>query len=158
GASSAPAAIALRLVEHLRARAVDRLVAVLEDLHEADPESLALLPDVVAGSREHAVLFLLTVRPEGAYERLRGALPSSTYDEIRLDTLASDEAGRLVDAVAGDAMSDDSRQMIIARALGNPARLVSGTYLEPALRAERERAHHARQDDTERRRATILFA
>src|SRR6185369_14601299 len=32
-ASAAPAAIALRLVEHLRARAVDRLVAVLEDLH-----------------------------------------------------------------------------------------------------------------------------
>ena len=159
GASAAPAAVAHRLVERLRARAVDHLVVVLEDLHEADPDSLALLPDVVTRLREHAVLFLLTVRPEGPYERLRGALPPSSHDEIRLGPLASDEAGRLVDAVAVDAMSDDSRQMIIARALGNPARLVSGTYLEPALRTERERTRPARrQDDTERRRATILFA
>ncbi len=161
GASATASAIADRVGERLRGRSADRLVVVLEDLHDADPDSLDRLPGVVAGAREQAVLFLLTLRPEpaGPIERLRRALAPSACDEIRLGSLTSDESGRLIDAVAGEAMSDDSRQMILARAGGHPTRLISGTFLEPALRAERERERHARRsEETERRRATILFA
>lgn len=159
-AGAEPEALAQRLVAGVR-RLAERLplVVVLEDLHRADPSSLALLPDIVAQVRSEAVLFLATLRPASgdACAELRGALGAD--EEIVLGPLSGDESALLIDAVGGE-MSDDGRELVLAYARGHPTRLINGTFLEPALRAERERAgrHERRSDDTERRRATILFA
>ncbi len=156
-------AIAEQLVARLQRRAADRpLVVVLEDLHEADQRSLELLPGVVAGLRAQRVLFVLTQRaqPAEALAQLRRALDGGACTEVEIGPLAAEESGRLVEAVAGEAIAEDARQLILAYAAGHPTRLINGTFLEPALRAERERAgqHERRSDDAERRRATILFA
>jgi tetratricopeptide (TPR) repeat protein len=135
---------------------------VLEDLHRADRASLEELPAIVARLSHAAVLFLFTLRPEpaGVLDDLRRRLgESSRFDEVRLGPLTPEESMRLVDAVAGEGLSADARELVLARAAGHPARLILATFLEPALRAEREhRQRKQRSSQAERRRATILFA
>ena len=76
-----------------------------------------------------------------------------------LAPLSPDESRLLIDAVAATPLTEESRGLVLAYGDGNPGRLVRGVFLEPALRAERERAASGRRaGDTERRRATILFA
>lgn len=163
GEAAAGADVGERLMAALRRLAAERpLVVVLEDLQRADPASIDLLPTVVARLDDEAILFIVTARPEPAAgaAQLRRALARSPLVEVPLAPLSDAESRAVVDAIADAAMSEESRQMVLARAGGHPARLVTGTFLEPALRAERERASTVRQrsDEAERRRATILFA
>ncbi|HEY2389447.1 MAG TPA: adenylate/guanylate cyclase domain-containing protein [Candidatus Binatia bacterium] len=156
GRSDEPApALAERLVALLRRAAAARPHAVvIEDLDAVDATSRRLLPTVIAGARDQPVLFLLSARGRDA-----AALDPTGLDEIRLEALPAEEAARLVEGVAGGELDAEARALVLDYGRGNPSRLVSGTFLEPALRAERERAQHERRTgETERRRATILFA
>lgn len=156
--------IANRAIAALEHRSAVRPVAVLlDDMHRADPASLAWLPHLAARLAERPVLFVIAVRPnvDDAPDALQHTLAPMLVDEIRLEPLSSDESGRLIDAVAGadQQLNETSRELVLAYGEGNPGRLVRGVFFEPALRAERERETTGRRTgDTERRRATILFA
>jgi len=155
-------ALAERIVEAVeRQVAVRPLVLVVDDVHRADPPSLARLPMIAARLAERPVLWVLASRREPAdtLATLRDALDPATTDEMQLAPLSPDESHALIDAVAGAPLSEDSRQLILAHGDGHPLHLIRGVFLEPALRAERERAGEGhRAGETERRRATILFA
>ncbi len=154
-------AAAACIAEGLRCHALDRPWAVvLEDLDRADPVSLALLPGVVARLRTQPVLFLLTTRsPHDVVAALGDVVDDGSLEQVELAPLSAEESRQLLDAVAGGALGDDSRALVLAYAGGHPMRLVSGVFLEPALRAERDRAgQEQRSTEAERRRATILFA
>jgi class 3 adenylate cyclase/tetratricopeptide (TPR) repeat protein len=77
--------------------------------------------------------------------------------EIELEALSPEAAARFVDAVSGGTLDAAARALVLQHGAGNPGRLLLGTFLEPALRAEREQ-RAARSEDAERKRATILFA
>ncbi|MEO6026632.1 MAG: AAA family ATPase, partial [Candidatus Binatia bacterium] len=169
GASDAAAA-AERTIEHIAGRvitalerrsAVQPIVVLLDDVHRADPASLAWLPHLADRLAERPVLFVIAVRPDAddAPDALQHTLAPMLIDQIVLAPLSLDESRRLIDAVADEPLSEDARELVLAYGEGNPGRLVRGVFFEPALRAERERAVIGRRaGDTERRRATILFA
>lgn len=154
--------IAARIVEVLAARSAERPIAVLlDDVHRADPASLALLPHLADRLAHRPVLFVVAIRPEAddAPDALRHTLAPMLVDTIRLEPLADEESRRLIDAAAGEPLSEESRALVLAYAQGRPGRIIRGVFFEPALRAEHERATTGRRaGDTERRRATILFA
>ncbi len=162
GTSASPEGIADRAAGELRRQSATRpIVVVLEDLHRTDATSRALLPQLIARLRDAPVLFVCTLRPGhgDALDHLRAGIDPASIDEIELGALSLDESTRLIDAVAAGVLDDEGRALVLAHAGGHPARLVSGIFLEPALRAERGRAGSERRSgETERRRATILFA
>ncbi len=153
--------IANRVIAALERRSAQRPIAVLlDDVHRADPASLAWLPHLADRLAERPILFVIAVRPDDdAPDALQHTLAPMLVDSIQLAPLAPDESRRLIDAVAVETLSDQSHELVLAYGEGNPGRLVRGVFFEPALRAERERAVIGRRaGDTERRRATILFA
>ncbi len=160
--------LAARVDAALERRSAERPVAVLlDDVHRADPASLALLPQIASRVADRPVLFVIAARPEPAARTEPGDAPAAlqrtlaafTVDEIRLAPLRPEESGQLIDAVAAEPLSAESRALVLTYGDGTPGRLVRGVFFEPALRAERERAESGRRTgDTERRRATILFA
>ncbi len=157
--------VAAALRRHLEASARPTVVAV-EDLQRADPASLAALAELLDLTATRPLLILGTARPGfgAAVEALRArvrALPDGAGEEISLDPLDADAVRRLLAALTSEnPLSEDARRLIEARAAGNPARLVLGIHLAPALATERDRAATGseRSSDAERRRATILFA
>ncbi len=135
------------------------LVVVLEDLHLADPESLELLPPLIAAASGRGVLFVLTLRPGSADERVRRLEDGLDGDPLRLAPLSAEESRALIVDETGAPLAADDAELLLARSGGNPARLLLGSFLAPALRAEHEhRQQDERSSDTERRRVTILFA
>jgi class 3 adenylate cyclase/tetratricopeptide (TPR) repeat protein len=157
GTARGPAAVALAAAALREAAAGQGLAVVLEDVQRADPSSLALLPALVEEAEPHGVLFVMTLRPEG--EALVRPLEAGGAERIVLAPLTRDESAALVEAVAGEPLATEAKDLLLERAAGNPARLLLGVFLEPALHAERElRRHDQRTSDAERRRATILFA
>ncbi len=139
--------------------AAEPLVAVLEDLHLADPAALEQLPALIAEASRRGVLFVLTLRPGGADDLLRRLATELAVEPLLLGPLSPEESRTLVSDQAAEPLPADDAERLLARSAGNPARLLLGVFLAPALRAEHE---HRQQDeraiDTERRRATILFA
>lgn len=140
------------------------LLLLLEDAQWLDPESLSLLEALLDAAEDRPTLFIASQRPEGeAAERLRArvaALSAEAAEAIELGPLGDAEAGRLVTAVAGRGVVDDETvALVVERSSGNPARLIMASFLAPALRREREQeAGRGRTSETERRRATVLFA
>jgi len=141
------------------------LLLALEDVDRLDPASLAHFAALLPLVRERPLLLAITAPPTAA--GASAGLPAlarslgEACEEIALAPLDGDAAGRLVDALAGDApLAPPARALLLERAAGHPGRLVLGVHLAPALAAER--AHEARRaersSDAERRRATILFA
>ncbi len=91
------------------------LVIVLENLHRADPASLALVPKVVPAIRaEVAPLFLLTMR-----DALPHHLPQDAMI-VELGPLSGTEAAALAASVAGSMPSPAVQQLMVRRAGGNP--------------------------------------
>ncbi len=131
---------------------------VIEDADRMNEAARGALVSAVTVAASGSALVVLTSRPNAHVLETIRAAAAGTIEEIALQPLSRDDSARVIDAVARDAVSDDDRETILAYAGGRPARLVTGTYLAPALRAERDRGHTRRSDETERRRATILFA
>jgi class 3 adenylate cyclase/tetratricopeptide (TPR) repeat protein len=86
---------------------------VVEDLHWADPSTLALLGRL-AQQRPPGVLVLATSRPGTA-------IPWQDQAQVlRLEGLRDSAATRLVDALAGASLTPAARRSIVERADGNP--------------------------------------
>ncbi len=149
------------LVATLERRSAERPIAIfLDDVHRADEASMAVLPHLASRLADRPVLFVVAARPAADDdESLERRLDATLVDTIRLGALSLEDSLRLIDTVADVPLSDESRALVLAHGDGHPGRLVRGVYFEPALRAERERAETGRRaGDTERRRATVLFA
>ncbi|MCC6765155.1 MAG: AAA family ATPase [Deltaproteobacteria bacterium] len=163
GAPRTVDALAADVAIALERRSRTRPVAVLlDEVHRADPASLSLLPRIANRLAGRPVLFLVAARPETdeMVAAMLSGLGPAVVDEIRLGPLSRAESVRLIDAVGDARLSEDSRALVLAHGEGHPGRLIRAVYFEPALRAERERATAGsrRPGDTERRRATVLFA
>jgi len=132
---------------------------VLEDAHQLDAASVAALPAIfgLAGRFPLLVVLVGRARPARLEAALAGVGDALAHRQVVVPPLSPAEVGHLIDTLTG-AADPEARALIEARGAGNPRRLVLASHLEPALRAEQSRAPARAGDDTERRRATILFA
>ncbi len=142
------------------------LVVALDDLDRADPAARDAVAGVIACSSSAPVMLAVAGRPdadaacEALLARLR-AEHGERHRELVLPPLDAAAARQLLDALAGSAgLSIAARARVLERAAGNPRSLILGAFLAPALEAEAEResARGVRDAETERRRATVLFA
>jgi class 3 adenylate cyclase/tetratricopeptide (TPR) repeat protein len=110
------------------------LVLLIEDLHWADPTSLAFLGMLIEGEPSVSLLTILTARPE-----FDAPWPETTsLISIVLDRLTQKESRRLASAVAtGTDLPRAALDAIVARAEGNPL------YVEELTKGllESERLH-----------------
>jgi tetratricopeptide (TPR) repeat protein len=98
------------------------LVVALDDLHWADPSSIALLERVLGVTRESQLLLVLSGRPD----------PEHPFDELRARAAA--ECGEDLRAVELDALEEDAERGLLAGLIGTgtlPERL-EGELLERA--------------------------
>ncbi|MFD0899835.1 BTAD domain-containing putative transcriptional regulator [Actinomadura sediminis] len=119
------------------------LLLVLEDLHWADDETLALLVRLAERLRDRRVLIAATFRRTEAPERLAAALAALARREpLRIDLggLAPAEVAELVRATCATGVADAELADIAARTGGNPffvretARLLDAEGLPAAVR------------------------
>jgi class 3 adenylate cyclase/tetratricopeptide (TPR) repeat protein len=93
------------------------MVVIFEDLHWIDSQTQALLnllADSIASTR---ALMLVNYRPEYRHEWGN----KSYYSQLRLESLAGDNAAAMLKALVGDgAELDPLKRMIIKRTEGNP--------------------------------------
>jgi DNA-binding SARP family transcriptional activator len=99
------------------------LLVVLDDLHRADGETLAILTSLAADLTTASVMILATYRPDEANEQLPESLATlATREPLRitlggLDPIA---AGQLVAATCTTAVDDATVRTITERTGGNP--------------------------------------
>lgn len=99
------------------------LLVVVDDVHRADGETLAILTDVTAALVASRILVLVTYRPAEAGEQLSGCLAVlAAREPVRatLRGLDAAAAGELVRAVCARPADDDTVRMIAERTGGNP--------------------------------------
>jgi class 3 adenylate cyclase/tetratricopeptide (TPR) repeat protein len=126
----------LAAVRHvlLREAQVQPLLIVVEDLHWIDGETQAILDSLVESLPTTRILLLVNYRPEYSH-----AWGQKTYcSHIRLDSLSSQSAEELMDALLGaDADLGGLRRLLVERTEGNPF------FLEESVRALLERGELA---------------
>ncbi len=99
----------------LRESQVQPLLVVFEDLHWIDGETQALLDSLVDSLGSARLLLLVNYRPE--YQH--GWSGKTAYSQMRLDALAAESAGELLDALLGDDPGlAPLKQLLVKR--GNP--------------------------------------
>ena len=108
-----------RVVSHLRGAAADHgMVVMLEDLHWADPDSLALLEFAarqLAGAR---VLMVSSYRDTEAGELLRRS--AAAAEVIKLAGLDAAHVGELMAQLTGAPVPAEDAERMRARTAGNP--------------------------------------
>jgi class 3 adenylate cyclase/tetratricopeptide (TPR) repeat protein len=110
----------------LREAQVQPLLVVLEDLHWADAETLALLDSLVESLPAGRVLLLVNYRPDYRH----GWTNKTYYTQVRLDPLASESAEHLLRALLGSEPTlAPLASVLIERTQGNPF------YLEESVRS-----------------------
>lgn len=127
------------------------LLLVLDDLHRADSETLAILADITAGAAAGdtvaadtagaagRVLILAAYRPAEAGDRLGAwlaALAASQPDRIALRGLDETAAGRLLRATCARPVDNATVQAIAKRTGGNPFFLLETARLLDSIGAE----------------------
>jgi len=101
----------------LRERHRQPLMLVFEDIHWIDSETQALLDALVESVPTARLLLLVNYRPEYAH----GWGSKTYYQQLRLDTLTTGNAGELLEALLGtDPALADLRRFLIDRTQGNP--------------------------------------
>ncbi|MFI0368271.1 BTAD domain-containing putative transcriptional regulator [Actinomadura sp. 1N219] len=119
------------------------LLLVLDDLHWADEETLALLVRLAGRLRERPVLLLTTFRSTEVPERLATALAAlARHEPARIDLrgLSSPEVAALVRGTCATSVGDAELEVIAERTGGNPfftretARLLDAEGLPAATR------------------------
>jgi class 3 adenylate cyclase/DNA-binding winged helix-turn-helix (wHTH) protein len=119
-----------RLLETL---ARDRpLLAVLEDVHWAEPTILDLLDYLASFSTDVPILLLCLTRPELLEQRPAWSTPQPNRTMLVLDPLPEGDANDLVDHVAGEELGAHARTQIVRTAEGNPL------FLEQLVAVQRE--------------------
>src|SRR5262249_18546094 len=73
------------------------LCIVLEDMHSIDPETQALLDDIVDGLPTARMLLLISYRPEYHHDWTG----KTYYTQLRIDPLGPDVAGEMLNALVG---------------------------------------------------------
>ena len=95
-------------------------IAVIEDIHWADDPLLDLLEELadrVAGP----LLFVCPSRPDLAQRRLGWGGGKRNFSSIFLEPLSHDDAASMIhDLLAVEALPDETREAMLARADGNP--------------------------------------
>jgi hypothetical protein len=109
------------------------VVAVLEDLHWADPDSLALSEFAARQVSGRRVLLIGTYRAEEATGQLRRLAGSGSI--IPLGGLAPAEVSRLMAGLTGRAPTADEARRMWDRTAGNPLFVTELTRLAAARRA-----------------------
>jgi DNA-binding SARP family transcriptional activator/tetratricopeptide (TPR) repeat protein len=108
------------------------LMVILDDLHRADAETLALLESVAAGSAGVPLLLIGTYRPVEVLPNLRdtlAALATLPPTRISLDGLDSTHAARLIRSVAGVQPDTATLDALQERTGGNPFYLTESARL-----------------------------
>ena len=99
------------------------LLLVLDDLHRADGETLAILADVTADLAVSRILVLATHRPAEASEQLAGCLAALAAREparVTLRGLDAAAAGELIQATCTRPVDEQTARVIAERTGGNP--------------------------------------
>jgi class 3 adenylate cyclase/tetratricopeptide (TPR) repeat protein len=101
----------------LREAQVQPLLVVFEDLHWIDLETQALLDNLVESLPTTRVLLLVNYRPE--YRHSWGS--KTYYTQLRIDALAPESAGELLDGLLGYGPELQAlKPLLIERTEGNP--------------------------------------
>jgi len=128
-------------VKHVLTGSGSPTAIVVEDLHWADAESLAVVDALVAGAGASHLLVLVSYRPEHQHDW--GG--KTYYRQIAMDALAARDTEILLDQLLGAARSlGPLKQMLVERTGGNPFFLeesVRNLVESGALVGER-RAYH----------------
>ncbi|MBD0328489.1 MAG: AAA family ATPase [Thermoleophilia bacterium] len=96
------------------------VVAVVEDLHWADPTMLDTL-DELAERLEGAILFLCTARADLLRSRPDWGGGRRSFSSLPLDPLSTDESRRLVASLLDvEELPEGARRLILERSEGNP--------------------------------------
>ncbi len=99
------------------------LLVMLDDLHRADGETLAILADLTADLAPARILVLATYRPAEATEQLSGCLAALAAREptrITLRGLDVAAAGELIQATCTRPVDEQTARAIAERTGGNP--------------------------------------
>jgi class 3 adenylate cyclase len=134
----------------LSASAMDEpLILVWEDLHWADPSSLALLEALLPLTQTYPVLLLLAYRPRQEkriwvfHEKARQLLDAALTC-IELTPLTLDESRQLLDNLLGGGdLGPRTVELILNKAEGNPF------YIEEVIRSLIDHAMLRRADDSQ---------
>ena len=94
-------------------------VVLVEDVHWAESDLLDLLERIVADARAPVVL-LATARPELQDHRPGWGAGRRNATVMWLDPLPADDAARMLDEMVPAVLPDELRELLIARADGNP--------------------------------------
>lgn len=131
-----------RLMNHCLQRSVDTwlravscagpLLLVLEDLHDCDVASVAILERAIARHEAGAIMVLALARPE-VHGRFPWLARAPGLRELRLPSLDRRAAQQLVHAVLGDRLESGERNSLVDCARGN------AFYLEELIRWRAER-------------------
>ena len=96
------------------------VIAVVEDLHWADPTLLDVL-DELAERLDGPILFLCTARPDLLGSRPDWGGGRRSFSSLPVDPLNADESAQLVSCLRGlDDLPDAVRRLILERSAGNP--------------------------------------
>jgi adenylate cyclase len=105
------------------------MLLVLDDLHWADPASLAVVEELLSMVPELRVVLLATYRANWSH----GWEGRSAYEQLNLRPLRPDEARRMAaELAAGASIPEELTERVLERAAGNPL------FLEELLHGERD--------------------
>jgi len=108
------------LIELLRALAADGLVLEVEDVHWADLETRAFLPELASALADVPFALVLTTRPVGEGDPLAATSPSVHRVEIGLGALPAGELGAVASGILGEALAPPTVTWLAERTAGNP--------------------------------------
>ncbi|SER98544.1 ATP-binding protein [Lentzea albida] len=119
----------------LRLLTAEKTVLLLEDLHEADDETLAVVDYLLDNLADAPVLLLATTRPhpEGAQRLVDAATARRTATTLRLTGLGAAEVAELARHCLGEPVPDDVVRQLVAVSDGVP--FVVEELLDGDLRA-----------------------
>jgi class 3 adenylate cyclase/tetratricopeptide (TPR) repeat protein len=139
----------------LRESQVQPLILVFEDLHWIDSETQAMLESLVESLPTSRLLLLVNYRPE--YQH--GWANKTYYTQLRLDPLAPESAGEILNSVLGNDHGLQSlKELLIERTEGNPFFLEESvrTLVETkVLAGERENYHLEKKVESTQVPATV---
>jgi hypothetical protein len=135
-AEGSPVAIGEGVLRLLRALAPDGCLLVLEDLHWADGETLAVLEFLVDNIGGERLGILATSRTEGRPSVLDALIQRGAVSVVELRPLTAAGVAAMVDACSLQAGLDRDRALEVAASAGRALARRGATRLTPGLGAD----------------------